>query len=141
MNRPAALLVATLAFAVHAPAARACGYCIEDKIASVYDHAAITRALAKKHHVAFFALDGQTAAGASTKRALEQIAESVPGADAGSARASVENASLSVAFDPARVPYASLMRQLEKKLAPKGLAPMPLRVMDRPADLKALVRS
>ena len=37
-------LIAGLASAAHA-----CGYCIEDKIAAVYDHAVVTRAAAQKH--------------------------------------------------------------------------------------------
>ena len=133
--------VAGLAFALQAPVGIACGYCVEDKIASVYDHAVITRALAQKHHVAFFALDGTPPRGANARRALEQLVETTAGVDAGGARVSIENASLAVAFDPARVPYPVLMRQLQKALARVRLIPQPLRLMDRPADLKALVRS
>ena len=61
MDRRAALsrpLAAALLLAGAASAALACGYCVEDKIASTYDHALVTQALAHKHHVAFFHIDG-----------------------------------------------------------------------------------
>ena len=130
MNRG---LIAALLLAA-APAAFACGYCVEDKMASVYDHAVVAKALGQQHHVAFFHLDGKLAAGEAGKRALLQAVESSPGTDKGSARAAVESASLSVAFDPKRVPVAALQREIERKLAGKGLTPMLLQVMDRPAD-------
>ena len=45
----AAFLVLAIAWG----SAQACGYCVEDKIAAVYDHASISRARAAKHQVAF----------------------------------------------------------------------------------------
>ena len=116
----------------------ACGYCIEDKIAAVYDHAVVTRAVAQKHQVVFFAVEGQMPAGEAARRALEAIAESAAGVDKGSARVSVEPASLSVAFNPARAPFAGMERSLSRKLAARGLSIAILRVMDRPAELKPL---
>lgn len=117
-----------------APLAGACGYCVEDKMASVYDHAVVTQALAQQHHVAFFHVDGGLAAAGAGKPGLLQAAESVPGADKGSARASVESASLSVAFDPKRTTIAALQKDLERRLAARKLSLMLLQVMDRPAD-------
>jgi len=126
------LLAAALLAA--APMVLACGYCVEDKMASVYDHAVVTGALGRQHHVAFFHLDGRLAAGEAGKRVLLQAVESSPGADKGSARVSAESASLSVAFDPKRTPVAALQKDIERKLAGKGLTLMLLQVMDRPAD-------
>ncbi len=114
----------------------ACGYCIEDKIASVYDHAVVTRATAQKHQVVFFAVEGQMPAGDESRHALEAIAESAAGVDKGSARVSIESASLSVAFNPARTPFAGMERSLSRKLAAKGLSVAILRVMDQSAELK-----
>lgn len=118
----------------------ACGYCVEDKIATVYDHAIVVQALGRKHHVVFFAIDGTLAPGDGTRRAIEAIAESAYGVDKGSARVSVESASLSVAFDPQRVPFAAVHRALEQKLAAKKLSLLPVRVMDQPAKMKAVGR-
>jgi len=119
-----------------ASAAYACGYCIEDKIAAVYDHAVVTRAASQKHQVVFFALEGQIPAGEESRRTLEAVVESVAGVDKGSARVSVAGASLSAAFNPRRTPFASMERALSRKLAPRGLAVAIMRVMDQPAELK-----
>ncbi len=131
MSVHAALLAALLACV---STSFACGYCVEDKMASVYDHAVVTRALGQQHHIAFFHVDGRLAMGDAGKRALIQVVESAPGADRGSARVSVESASLSVAFDPKRTPVVALQKDIERKLAGKGLTLMLLQVMDRPAD-------
>jgi hypothetical protein len=133
-------IAAGLVLALQAPAAFACGYCVEDKIAAVYDHAVVAHALGRKHHIVFFHLDGTLPPGERTRRALEAIAESTAGVDKGSARASVESASLAVAFDPRRTPLADVLQALERKLAPKQLSLLPLRVIDRPADMKAVTR-
>ena len=114
----------------------ACGFCIEDKIAAVYDHAVATRAVAQRHQVAFFAVEGNIPPGEGSRRALEVIAESLVGVDKGSARVSVESASLSVAFDPARVPAEDLEIKVGRKLAGKGLTVGIMRIMEKPSELK-----
>lgn len=119
-----------------ASTAYACGYCIEDRIAAVYDHAVVTRATSQKHQVVFFAVEGQIPAGEESRRALEAVVESVAGVDKGSVRVSVVSASLSAAFNPKRAPFASMERSLSRKLAPRGLSVAILRVMDQPAELK-----
>ena len=81
-------------------AASACGYCVEDKIAAVYDHAAASRALQENRTVVFFAIDGALRAGEAQKRKLEAIVASVPGVDRQSVRLSIELATLALAFDP-----------------------------------------
>ena len=140
MSVRAAIAAAGLALALEAPAALACGYCVEDKIAAVYDHAVVARALGRKHHVVFFHIDGTLAPGERTRRALEALAESTEGVDKGSARVSVESASLAVAFDPRRTPIVEVQKGLERKLAAKQLSLLPLRVMDRPAEIKTVNR-
>jgi len=136
----APLAAAGLALALHAPGALACGYCVEDKIASTYDHAVVTQALAKKHHIAFFHIDGVIAPGDATRHAIEASIISTPGVDKGSVRVAVETLTVSLAFDPARTPLPALQAVLDKKLRAKGLALMPLRVIDSPAELKVVKR-
>ena len=136
----ACLAIASLALAFHAPETRACGHCVEDKIASAYDHAVVTRSLAQKHHVAFFHIDGALVPGEASKRSLEALAESTPGVDKGSARVAVETATLSVAFDPARAPLVSVQAALDRKLAARKLSLMPLKIIDAPAALKTVKR-
>src|SRR5687767_1839056 len=119
--------------------ALACGYCVEDKMAAVYDHATVTRALAQKHQVAFFHIDGELAPEPATKRALEELANGVAGVVRGSARASPESAALSVAFDPHRVPVAALQTALERRLAARRNSLMLLQVMNQPAHFSPSV--
>ena len=118
--------------------ALACGHCVEDKIARIYDHAVVTRAFDAGHSVAFFHIDGALAPGEGTRRLLEALANSAAGVDRGSARVSIEGHALSVAFDARRAPFASMHQALEKKLGVKKLTLLPLKVMERPAELTAV---
>lgn len=135
-----AALIAGLALAVYAAAANACGICIEDKIAAVYDHAVVTRALGRKHQVVFFAIDGPLVAGKASHQMIERAAEATFGVDPSTTRVSVELASLCVSFDPNRTSFATLQHALGRKLAPRGITLLPLRVMDRTMDLKTVDR-
>jgi hypothetical protein len=117
-----------------------CGYCVEDKIASTYDHSVVTRALAQRHHVAFFHIDGPAPMQEGTRRALEQAVYSVPGVDQGSARISLDTLSVSLSFDPRRVSLAGISARLDHKLSGRKLSLLPLRVMEEPADLKTVKR-
>ena len=142
MDRRAALSrpLAALLLAGAASAALACGYCVEDKIASAYDHALVTRSLAQKHHVVFFHVEGPLLPGDGTKRELQALAESTAGIDKGSVRVAPDTLTISVAFDPRRTSLAALQNALDKKLAAKKLSLMPLRVIDAPAQLSAVKR-
>jgi len=111
-------------------ASLACGYCVEDKIAATYDHAVVTAALAAKHHVVFFHVDG-----AAAPRKLLAAADAA-GGDRGTARVSPDGLTLSLAFDPRRVTLPALQSGVEKRAA--GVSLLPMRLMDRPADLKAV---
>jgi len=133
-------LLALLLAAVFAviPAAFACGYCVEDKIASVYDHAAVAKALGEKHHTVYFHVDGPLGKDERTKKAIEAAAASSAGVDRASVHVNVETLTLALAFDPKRVRLVSLQSELEKKLARQKLTLMPLRTIEAPGDLAAL---
>lgn len=135
MSRTAILAALLLA----ADAALACGVCVEDKMAAVYDHAVIGKALDRKHHVAFFHVDGNLPAGAATRQALERAAESSPAADRGSVRVSVESAALAVAFDPRRTPVVALQKDIERRLAAKNASLMLMQVLEKPTDVNPSV--
>jgi hypothetical protein len=132
---------AALAFALAAccTAAFACGHCVEDKVAAVYDHAELMRAEAARHHVAYCAIDGKLEylqSGDVAQRGLVQAAEATPGVDRGSIRISVDNAALSFSFDPSKVSVDKAVRTMNKKIAAQGLRLDPMRVMERTAVLK-----
>jgi hypothetical protein len=131
--------LAALGFALSLPA-QACGYCVEDKIASTYDHAVVSRALAQRHHVAFFHVDGPAAPGNANRRALEVAAYAIPGVDKRSVRVSPDALTMSLSFDPGRVSLATINARLDRKLSARRLALMPMRIMDKAADLKVVAR-
>lgn len=136
MRLRSAILAVLLAAA---GAAQACGVCVEDKMAAVYDHAVIAKALGQKHHVAFFHIDGSLLAGEAAKRTLGKFAETSPAVDKGSVRVSVDSAALAVAFDPRRTPVVALQKDLERRLAPNKVSLMLMQVLERPADVNPSV--
>ena len=132
----AALVAVGLLFAVEA---LACGYCVEDKIAATYDHAVVIRALEHGQHIAFFHVEGPEPRPPATRRALEGAA-SMPGVEKASVRISVDMRTLSLAFDPRQVSLAQVMARVDRKLAARKVSLMPLRVMERAADLQTVRR-
>ncbi len=124
-----------LALASSAPA-HACGHCVEDKVAAVYDHGVESRARSLKHHVAYFAIDGPLVVNASVKQSIEDILKTMDGIDRGSVRVSLELAALSFSFDPHRKSFASVQQAIEKKLASKGLRLMELKFIDGSAQAR-----
>jgi hypothetical protein len=112
--------------------ALACGYCIEDKIAAVYDHGVVVRAAEQKHPVVFFALVGDFPADAATHHALVAAAESIKGVDAASIRVSLASASLALAFDPQATSLPGVDQALSRKLAARRISLGVLRVVEGP---------
>ena len=131
----AALLAATCAAA---STASACGVCVEDKIAAVYDHAAVTRALEVNNTVVFFAIEGAIPAGAAALRKIAAIAASAPGVDKQSVRVSRDGASLAISFDPRRAELAKVQKTLDRSLGAMGLSLLAMREMSSPGDLAPL---
>lgn len=124
MKRLLAILLVALAFD-----ASACGICIDDKIASCYDHAVVTRAKTKGHAVAFFAITGEIVVKPETQRAVLKAIAALPGVLRGTGRVSLENAALSFAFDPSRTSAESAQRELRTTLQPRRLGVAHLRTL------------
>ena len=119
-----------LALALVSSQAFACGVCVEDKIAAVYDHAAVHQALAAKRTVVFFHIDGKLVADERTKRSISDIARATPGVDAASVRVSCELASMALAFDGRRTNLVKVQESLEKRLSARGLSLLAMQVRD-----------
>lgn len=124
MKRLFAILLVALAFD-----ASACGICIDDKIASCYDHAVVTGAKAQGHAVAFFAITGEIAVQPATQRAVLKAIAALPGVLRGTGRVSLENAALSFAFDPSRTSAETAQRELGATLQPRRLGVAHLRTL------------
>jgi N-acetyl-beta-hexosaminidase len=131
MNRFALAFAAVLSFE-----AAACGVCIDDKIASSYDHAVIAAAHARGHAVAFFAIEGDIVRSDETRRAVLRAIQAAPGVQRGSARVSLENGALSFAYDPARNSAADAGRAVAAALERQRLHLNLLRTLS-PADRRA----
>ena len=101
-----------------------------ERIAAVYDERIVAQALERKHNIAFFAIHGPIGPGARLRRAIEALAESIFGVDKGSTRVSLDAASLSLAFDPARVAFGAMQKALDRKLADRRLSLLPMRIVD-----------
>ena len=110
--------------------ALACGVCVEDKIAAVYDHAAVHQALAARRTVVFFHIDGKLVADERTKRSIASVARTTPGVDAASVRVSCELASMALAFDGRRTNLVKVQESLEKRLSAQGLSLLAMQVRD-----------
>ncbi len=134
------IAIAGLALALHAAAAVACGHCVEDKIASVYDHAMIKGALARDQQVAFFAINGDFPANETSKKAIESGVRSVDGIDKNGVKVSVDTASLSVVFNPKERSIDALQKSIEKKLTGKKLTLELMKVMTTADKLKTASR-
>ena len=111
--------------------ALACGVCVEDKIAAVYDHGAVQQAVAAKRTVVFFAIDGKLVDDERTRRSIAAAARSTPGVDAASVRVSTALASIALAFDGRRTSLVKVQERLETRLASLGLTLLAMQVRDR----------
>ena len=116
----AAAGLGALALAVSLPTF-GCGYCIEDKMAAVYDHRVITEALDKHHHIAFFALEGTLPPEGQARRVIANALRSAKGVDSQSLRVSVAAASLSISYDGERISSARIIEVMNREFAARGL--------------------
>ncbi len=109
-----------------ASAGLACGYCVEDRVAAVYDHAHTQLTHQRKHQLAYFSWDGPVARDEASRRKILAIAESVAGVDRGSVRVAMEPAAIAVAFDPQRGTGASIAVALQQRLGALKVFIVPL---------------
>jgi len=107
----------------------ACGHCIEDKVAAVYDHAIVAKAVHEKHVVAFFGIEGPLVVNSASKQDIQKMLSSINGVDLNTSRISLETGSMSLAFNPIIVSYPTLLDTLDKKLKAKKLSVFPLEVL------------
>ena len=97
----------------------ACGHCIEDKIAAVYDYASMARAINQKHKLVYFGFASAAALNSELRQQIKTQAQKIRGVDPESVRVSLESASLAISFDPQRITYPELMQSLEMRLQSK----------------------
>ena len=130
-TRALAAALATIAMSCAAPAA-ACGFCIEDRVAAVYDQAAVEKAVREKRYVAFFGIEGE--APAMSPRAVATALEGA-GAVRGTAKVSLADHACAVAYDPRRTTVRKIAEAAGKSLAAQGVSFTALRVIDASGKL------
>ena len=110
--------------ALAAPAAFACGVCVEDKIAVTYDYDVVQQAAARHHVVVFAAVEASF-----DPQALRNAAARVPGVDRASVRAATSPRALSFALDPRRSNPLAALAAIEREPALAGVRLSLIRVM------------
>lgn len=133
-----ALLLALLVMPGLPGTAAACGYCVEDKIAAVYDHAQAQAALAAHRHVAYVAVQGRL--GTTTPAVLEKALAAEPAVQAGSLRFDAATESAAFVLDPAVKPATALVEAINRALAPHGVRIGLMRLLDAPGRLQEMPR-
>ena len=121
--------------ALAATAALACGYCIEDRVAAVYDQKVVDAAARGHRTVAFFSIEGDVRDDAASKRVVGAALKAAGAAD-GSPRVALVNAACSMAYDPARTSLEAVVAAANRPLAARGLTLAPLRVIDAGGKLR-----
>ena len=117
---------AVLALGMAAGSAAACGICIEDRVAAVYDQPTVERAIHRRQAIAFFSLNGSVEATPETRRAV--VAALDRAGIKGTVHVSLESATASVAYDPRRTTLASLTAAGDRALASRALKLEALRI-------------
>ena len=105
-----------MALAAFAPAAFACGVCVEDKVAAAYDHGVITKALDRGHVVVFAEVKGTDSAAAMTQSA-RKAAAAVRGVDRASVRVAEQPTVVSFALDGGVRTPAQALAAMERAAA------------------------
>ncbi len=104
----------------------ACGVCLEDKVAAVYDHATVTRALAKGRVVVF--ADVTDSREATLKR-IAAAASRTRGVQAASVRTALSPTALSFVLDPGVQAPAQALEAITRDARVAGVNLVLLKVM------------
>ena len=103
---------AGLAVLSFAGSAWACGHCLEDRIASVYDHALVDRSHRQGRTIMYLRWDGPVVRDAAMARAMAAAAAGVAGVKALDVRVALEPPTLAVPYDPRRMTAEALEQAL-----------------------------
>jgi hypothetical protein len=126
--RRIAASAAAWALALAAPAANACGVCIDDKVAAAYDHAVLEQARARGQVVVFAEVRGRGTA-AHFVGAARKAAARVRGVAPGSVRVADAPAALSFALDAGVLSPDRALAAVEKGAVASGVRLALLKVM------------
>ena len=81
----------------------ACGHCLQDRIASVYDHVLVAKTKQLNQKMLYLVWDGPAARDETTKRHLIAIASRLQGVTKGSVRVALEPPKIGLAYQPSNI--------------------------------------
>ena len=120
--------IITAALAMTSGVALACGVCIDDKVAAVYDHAVMQQAVKAGKLVVYCELHGPFAVQALAPRARRAV-QALQGIDQATVRTSDDLPVISFVVDPARQRPEAVVAALRERLAADKIVPTLLKVM------------
>jgi len=115
-QRHAVWWLAGLALLSSAGSAWACGHCLEDRIASVYDHALVERSQRQGRKIMYLRWDGPVVRDAAMARTMAAAAAGVAGVKSADVRVALEPPTLAVPYDPWRMTAEALEQALGLRL-------------------------
>lgn len=116
--------IGPLVLALAAPAALACGVCVEDKVAATYDYDVVQHAAARHHVVVFAAVEAP-----ADPQVLRKAAARAKGVDRGTVRAAGNPRALSFALDPRRSNPLAALAAIEREPSLHGVRLTLIQVM------------
>lgn len=122
------LTAASMLLALGSGTAAACGICIEDKVAAVYEYAVVQQAMKDGRIVVFCELAGPFETHALTEHA-RRAAQALPGVDVASVRIANELPVISFTVDPARQKPDTAVDALRQRMAGDKIVPALLKIM------------
>jgi len=94
----------------------ACGHCLQDRIASVYDHALLVKTKQLNQKMLYLVWDGPAARDETTKRHLLAIVSRIQGVTKGSVRVALEPPTIGLAYQPSIISRDLIESLLLKEL-------------------------
>lgn len=111
--------------------ARACGLCVEDKVAATFDPSVRERAARIGHVVVFTEVRGPAAGAPPALRDfIVHALAATPGVDSGTIRVSLEPPAAAFACDPSRHTPAALLAAVNPRLATRRLSLTVIKIDD-----------
>ena len=99
----------------------ACGYCLEDRIASVYDHVLVAKTKQLNQKMLYLIWDGPANRDEAMRRELISITSRLPGITKGSVRVSLEPATIGLAYQPLKISREQVEALLLQRLKSKKI--------------------
>lgn len=96
--------------------ALACGYCLQDRIASVYDHALVTQTKQLNQKMLYLVWDGPVEHDDKTRQTLIATTSRIRGVTQGSVRVSLEPPTIALAYQPLSISSEKIENVLLQKL-------------------------